>query len=90
MFDILHPETQSRARLLEPDEIAFGDALMAIFSDTHDFDKVVERLNSGGVAPPSGARLPWSTKILAEELATINASLDEAYRGDLPSTIEIF
>jgi Recombinase-like helix-turn-helix domain len=71
---------QSRARPLEPAERALADALEAIFkSGEQDFAAVAQALEDRGVKRPSGKNGPWSTAVLEQELASINASLDEAY-----------
>jgi hypothetical protein len=84
---------QALGRSLTAGERDFALALEAIFqSGEHDLVKVVQLLQAKGVKRPSGAAGAWSVDVLGQELARINASLDEAYaangaallRGELP------
>jgi hypothetical protein len=84
---------QALGRSLTTSEKDFALALEAIFhSGEHDLAKAVELLEAKGVKRPSGWAGAWSLDVLAQELARINASLDEAYaangaallRGELP------
>jgi hypothetical protein len=84
---------QALGRSLTAGERDFASALEAIFqSGEHDLSKVAPLLEAKGVKRPSGSAGPWSLDVLWQELARINASLDEAYvangaallRGDLP------
>lgn len=63
-------------------------ALEAIFAaGQHDLAAATQRLNEEGVPRPSGDPAPWSLEALQQELALINASLDEAYaqNGAMPA-----
>jgi hypothetical protein len=48
-------------------------------SGEHDFDVVARALERDGVKRPSGASGPWTSAVIEQELAAINASLDAAY-----------
>ena len=84
---------QALGRALTAGEKDFALALEAIFySGEHDLAKVVQLLEAKGVKRPSGSAGAWSLDVLEQELAGINASLDEAYaangaallRGEVP------
>jgi hypothetical protein len=76
------PARQSLARDLTPEEIALAQALEEIFASGQQSPAgVAAELQSRGVTPPSGARVPWSALLLEEELHRINSSLDAAYLG---------
>jgi hypothetical protein len=71
---------QSLGRPLAPEERALADALEAIFrTGTQDFEEVARALERDRVKRPSGAVGAWTAAVLEEELARINASLDQAY-----------
>ena len=71
---------QSLGRPLSAEERALADALEAIFhSGAADFEEVSRALEREGVKRPSGATGTWSAAVLEEELARVNASLDQAY-----------
>src|SRR5688572_31287313 len=71
---------QSLGRPLRPQERALADALEAVFrSGQHDFEQVARELERAGVKRPSGEGGPWTSAVLEQELATINAELDAAY-----------
>jgi hypothetical protein len=71
---------QSLGRPLSAEERGLADALEAIFhSGAADFEEVARALEGEGVKRPSGATGPWTAAVLEEELARINASLDQAY-----------
>ena len=72
--------TQARRRPLTDVEHAFATALEAIYATgVHDCGKVADELNARKAARPSGSREAWNSEAVLNELATINASLDEAY-----------
>ena len=84
---------QALGRSLTGGERDFALALEAIFqSGEHDLANVVRLLEAKGVKRPSGSASAWSLDVFGQELARINASLDEAYaangarllRGELP------
>ena len=71
---------QSRARALTPDELQLAIALEAIFAvGEQDFSAVARRLADQGVVAPTARTTAWTQTLLEVELATINASLDDAY-----------
>src|SRR5438128_7853073 len=71
---------QSLGRALTPQERALADALEEIFSaGEQDFEEVARALERKGIKRPSGSKGAWSAAVLEQELAAINASLDEAY-----------
>ena len=71
---------QSLGRPLSAEERGLADALEAIFhSGAADFEEVARALEREGVKRPSGATGAWTAAVLEEELARINASLDQAY-----------
>src|SRR5262249_42229229 len=70
---------QSLGRPLSAEERALADALEAVFrTGEQDFEAVARALEGGGVKRPSGAKGPWTAAALEQELAAINASLDQA------------
>jgi len=84
---------QALGRSLTTSERDLASALEAIFhSGEHDLSKVAGLLEAKGVKRPSGSAGAWSQDVLGQELARINASLDEAYaangaallRGNVP------
>jgi hypothetical protein len=71
---------QALGRALTEAEAALAQALEAIFaSGQHHLPQVVALLQQQGVRRPSGAAGVWTLAALEDELAKINASLDEAY-----------
>lgn len=71
---------QCRGRELTEREVAFADALMAVYrTGEHDFAKVAAALAGKGVAAPNSGRTDWTEALLASELAAVNADLDAAY-----------
>jgi len=71
---------QALGRPLLPLERDLARALEEIFaSGQHDLGVAVKLLQEKGVKRPSGAAGTWSVAVLEQELAQINASLDEAY-----------
>lgn len=71
---------QALRRALSDAEQALAAGMEAIYAaGVHDFEQVVQELNKRTVARPSGAQEPWTVAVLQNELAAINASLDEAY-----------
>ena len=71
---------QSLGRPLSAEERALADALEAVFrAGQQDFEEVARVLERDGVKRPSGAEGPWTSAVLEQELAKINASLDAAY-----------
>lgn len=74
---------QALGRSLTADEKDFASALEAIFhSGEHDLSKVAGLLAAKGIKRPSGSAGAWSLEVLKQELARINASLDEAYAAN--------
>ena len=74
---------QCQGRPLEPGEVAFAEALMAVYgTGEHDFGKVAAALAERGVVAPKSGRTDWSEALLASELETINAELDAAYEAN--------
>ena len=74
---------QSLARPLSADEVRLADALEEIFKQQiHDFDAVAKALTISSVTAPKAQTTQWTRDLLAQELAQINASLDEAYGRD--------
>lgn len=73
-------KTQSLARELTADEIAFAQALEEIFtSGVADFDDVARRLADNGVVAPIARHSLWDSALLEAELSAANHSLDQAY-----------
>ncbi len=73
-------QNQSRARPVTDAELAFAEALEAAYRDgIDDFEQVARRLTEAGIVAPSSGTTQWTLALLEKELATINASLDEAY-----------
>lgn len=71
---------QALRRDLSELESKLADVLEAIFAkEIHAPEAVADALNQRGVARPSGRKEPWTSIVVVEELAGINASLDEAY-----------
>jgi hypothetical protein len=71
---------QSLGRPLTAEERALADALEAIFrAGTANFEEVARVLERDRVKRPSGATGAWSADVLEEELARVNAALDQAY-----------
>jgi hypothetical protein len=71
---------QSLGRPLSAEERALADALETVFrTGQQDFEEVARALERAGVKRPSGAKEPWTSAVLEQELARINASLDAAY-----------
>jgi len=71
---------QALGRPLGALEAALAQALEEIFaSGQHDLAVAVSLLQQKGVKRPSGATGAWSLDVLKDELAQINAALDEAY-----------
>ena len=71
---------QSLGRELTGSERDLAAALESIFATgQHDLAAVATALERQRVARPSGASGAWSIEALAQELAAINVSLDEAY-----------
>lgn len=71
---------QALGRALTAAEAALAEALEEIFaSGQHALPEVVGLLQKKGVRRPSGATEAWTVGVLEQELAKINASLDEAY-----------
>jgi hypothetical protein len=71
---------QALGRPLTTAESELASALETIFQNgEHDLSKVAALLDAKGVNRPSGAAGVWSLAVLEQELARINASLDEAY-----------
>ena len=80
--DALHTALgrQSLGRSLTAAETDLARALEAIFaSGEHDLEKVARLLEEKAIKCPSGSAVGWSVDVLGQELARINASLDEAY-----------
>jgi hypothetical protein len=74
---------QALGRPLTAAENELASALEAIFqSGEHDLSKVAALLETKGVKRPSGVAGAWSLAVLEQELAGINASLDEAYAAN--------
>jgi hypothetical protein len=74
---------QALGRPLTAAESALASALEAIFQNgEHDLSKVAALLDAQGIKRPSGAAGVWSLAVLEQELARINASLDEAYAAN--------
>lgn len=74
---------QALGRPLTAGERDFALALEAIFqSGEHDLSKVIGMLESKGIKRPSGATGAWSLEVFGQELAQINASLDQAYAAN--------
>lgn len=74
---------QALGRSLTAGEKDFALALEAIFqAGEHDLAKVVHLLEAKGIKRPSGAVGAWSLDVLGQELARINASLDDAYAAN--------
>lgn len=72
---------QSLARSLLPPEELLATAMETQFREAgHDLGRLVETLNSAGVARPSGEQGPWSEQVLEAELSRINLDLDAAER----------
>jgi hypothetical protein len=71
---------QSRGRPLTKAEMAFAQALEAVFSTgTHEFSAVAAALEAKKVARPSGTAGPWTLATLEAELVALNRDLDQAY-----------
>lgn len=71
---------QSKGRALTEAEIAFAEALEAIYATgEHDFEKVAAALNDAGHPRPSGETGAWTRDVLEDEFKGINASHDAAY-----------
>jgi len=71
---------QALGRSLTAIETELARALEAIFaSGEHDLEKVARLLEQKSVKRPSGSAGVWTVDALGQELARINASLDEAY-----------
>lgn len=74
---------QALGRSLTAIESELARALEAIFaSGEHDLEKVVRLLEQKAVKRPSGSAGGWTVEVLGQELARINASLDEAYAAN--------
>ena len=74
---------QALGRSLTASEKDFALALEGIFqSGEHDLLRVPGLLEAKGVRRPSGSAGVWSLEVLGQELARINASLDEAYAAN--------
>jgi len=70
---------QSLGRELTVNEEALATALEAQFrTGGHDLGKLVEALNAGQVARPSGEGGAWTEQVLETELRAINLELDAA------------
>ncbi len=77
---------QSLGRELTVNEEALATALEAQFrTGGYDLGKLVEALNAGQVARPSGEGGPWTEQVLETELRAINLELDavELARGSV-------
>ena len=73
-------ERQGSGRPLTEAEQTLAAALEAIYADGFNgFAAVAERLTAARVPRPSGATAPWTEAVLFDELAAVNASLDQAY-----------
>ena len=73
---------QSLPRAVTDAEMALAAGLEQIFkSGVGDFDQVATLLQQNGIQPPSATQGPWTLQLLHDELARINASMDEAYRA---------
>jgi hypothetical protein len=71
---------QALGRALTGAEAALARALEEIFArGQHQLPDVVSLLQKKGIRRPSGADGAWSVDVLEQELAKINASLDQAY-----------
>lgn len=71
---------QSLRRPLTAVEQALASALEKIFgAGVHDFAAVAAELTKAKVARPSGDKGDWTEQTLEEELARINADLDDHY-----------
>jgi hypothetical protein len=71
---------QSLGRTLNAQEVDFASALERIFiSGEHDFAKICEILTQDKIIAPLSAKQNWNIALLTQELAALNASLDEAY-----------
>ena len=76
-------EHQSLARPIRPREAALADALEAIYiKGVTDFAEITKLLSERGIVAPASGSTHWTPELLEQELATINASLDEAYSRD--------
>lgn len=74
---------QALGRSLTASEAELARALEAIFaSGEHDLEKVARLLEQKSVKRPSGSAGGWTVDVLGQELARINASLDEAYAAN--------
>ena len=74
---------QALGRSLTAAENELASVLEAIFqSGEHDLSKVAALLEAKDVKRPSGAAGAWSLAVLEQELAGINAWLDEAYAAN--------
>lgn len=74
---------QALGRALTAVERELAATLEAIFRDgEHDLSKVAALLEAKGVKRPSGSAGAWSLEVLGQEVARINASLDEAYAAN--------
>jgi len=80
---------QALGRPLTVPEKDLAQALEAIFaSGEHDLSKIPALLAAKGVQRPSGLAGAWSLDVLQQELAAINASLDEAYAANGAALVE--
>lgn len=78
--DLAH---QCQGRPLTEVEVAFAEALMAIYATgTHDYPAVAAALADRALPAPMSGRTDWTEALLAEELTAINADLDAAYEAN--------
>ena len=72
---------QSRGRPLSEAEDALAGAMMEIYADgASDVPALAAALAERGIVAPISGRTDWDAPLVAEELAAINADMDEAYR----------
>lgn len=72
---------QCRGRELTGEEAGLATALMEIYGEgEQDFGKVAAALAARGVKAPVSGRTDWTEDLLNEELKSVNAALDAAYR----------
>ncbi|AHD01926.1 MULTISPECIES: recombinase-like helix-turn-helix domain-containing protein [Leisingera] len=72
--------TQSKGRPLTDAETRFAQDLERIYeTGCHDFEKVVDELNSRKITRPSGEAGAWTLEVFEAELKQINASHDAAH-----------
>lgn len=76
-LDLAH---QCQGRPLEPAEEKFTEALMSIYGEHHDFEKVAKELAARGIEAPRSGRTDWSVELLEAELVETNKLLDAAYQ----------